>query len=642
MRGIAGRVRRGVLCTAVAVTAGAVFGVGSAGATITQSAITSPSSPFIYQFNGDASPAPTVTVSGTTDSTSPGSDTVDIVCTYPQTGRGITYDNTIANLPLNPDGTFSQAIPINSNDFSFWGGTACTMRALPDDVYHGNRFESFSQFTGPFTEADYLQSYHVSGSGSSQFDYYYTASGSAGGAGYDSVGDCGLFTAAIKPISESYPASDSDTWDCSATLPVDNALSGRTGILIDGRNAYDSYAAQNAYRDSGLSQSSGQAAGFPAQSSSYSRSSTLSGDATISESEGLVSCADASFPATESKCGGTAGSNLGSWQGDGVSLARTVTQSANGSQETVTDTFSSTDGQAHALDLQYENHSGYGPMWKFPGQADYQQYSSGDSVSLGSNSLDAIFITNSAVTSNPSLSEAGALIYNTQPNSAQFNENRGLLLGYQRTVPAGGSISITQTYISGYNAANTYATANAILDQTYKPAVSITSPANNSVTPSGTLLVKGTASAHDNLGLKVDGQTVPVNPDGTWSTTLNLNQGVNTVTAVASDGSGNVAQASETVTYTPTPAPKFCVVPNVTRNKLAKAKAALKKANCRVGRISKVRSRRFRKGTVEHASFSPNVVLKQGTKVGLTEVIGKPKKKHAKPHKKHKHHGVRF
>ncbi|MGH2869608.1 MAG: hypothetical protein ACRDNK_18835 [Solirubrobacteraceae bacterium] len=614
-----GRVRRGVLCSIIVAAGCAAFGVGSAGATITQTAITSPSDPFVFALDEDTFPTPKVTVSGTTDSTKPGSDRVRLACTFNRVGSsGVSYQFIGPSIPLNSDGSFSSTMVLSPPSFD-----SCTLHALP----FGGSITSLSRATGPFSELDFTRTFHVGGPGSSQYDYSYSASGTAGNAVYGSAGDCSLNTIGIVPASDTYWYGA--TWYCAATLAGDNGLNGRTNILIDGRNAYDSYAAQNAYRDSGLSQSSGQAAGFPALSSSYSRSATVSGDATISESQGLVSCADASFPATESKCGGSAGSNLGSWQGDGVSLARTVTQSANGSQETVTDTFSSTDGQAHALDLQYQSF-GLGD-WKFPGQADFQQYSSGDSIAVAGASQDAIYTSNASSAVNPDTTQTGALIYSTQPSSAQFNQDGALLLGYGRTVPAGGSLSISQTYITGYNTAATLAATNAILDQTQKPTVSITGPANNTIVLQNTVAVRGTASAHDNLGLKVDGQTVSVNPDGTWSTVVALNPGANTVTAVASDGPGNAAQATETVTYSPAVAPKFCVVPNVSRNRLAKAKAALKRADCRVGKVSKVRSRRYRKGTVEHASYSAGLILKSGTKVGLTEVIGKPKK--------HKRHG---
>jgi beta-lactam-binding protein with PASTA domain len=101
-------------------------------------------------------------------------------------------------------------------------------------------------------------------------------------------------------------------------------------------------------------------------------------------------------------------------------------------------------------------------------------------------------------------------------------------------------------------------------------------------------------------------------------------------------GHGHTAQATDTVIYSPTKQQTFCIVPNVTHNKLAKAKAALKKAGCKVGKIKKVHSSKFRKGTVEHASNSANVVLKAGTKVGLTESIGKAKK--SKKHSERRSH----
>jgi hypothetical protein len=150
--------------------------------------------------------------------------------------------------------------------------------------------------------------------------------------------------------------------------------------------------------------------------------------------------------------------------------------------------------------------------------------------------------------------------------------------------------------------------------------------------------VSDTASAHDGLALKVNGQAVGVNPDGTWSTTVALNLGANTITAVASDGSGNTTQASETVSFVPpappaipNPALSFCIVPNVTGKSLSKAAGALLSAHCRVGAITKVKSKTFRNGTVEHASVPANSVLALNSPVGLTVSSGKPKK-HAKKH----------
>jgi hypothetical protein len=590
--------------------ASAIFGVASAGAEITTTSITSPSSPYIYVYNNDTTPQPTQTITGTTDSTAPGSDTVDIRCYYGYLG-GYDYNGVASNVPTAADGSFSWTGVVDQ------GGVTCTLRAVP----HGGGISSPASFPGPMSELDSLFTYHTSGTGTPEYNYYYSASGSNGDGYFDSAGDCGVGMSPLKPGTGAYAGNG---WNCAASLPSSDGLNGRTNVLIDGRNAYTSDGAEFAYVNSGTGHNSGQAAGFPALSSSYARSNDVSGNATITESQGLVSCANSTFPATLAKCGGTS-SNDGTWQSDGVSLSRTIQQGNQGQLETVTDTYSSTDGTAHNIDIEYSNPSN-GGSWKFPGSSGYQEYAPGDSVSLAGDSMDAIYTGYGDADSNPNTSSSSALIYTTQPNAAVFNQDGELLLDYQRQVPAGGSITITHLYIAGWNAAATNAAANSIASGVHKPVVSITHPSNGTVTAQSAVEVSGTASAHDGLTLKVNGATVAVNPDGTWATTRALNSGTNTITAIASDGSGNTAQATDTVIYSPTKQQTFCIVPNVTHNKLAKAKAALKKAGCKVGKIKKVHSSKFRKGTVEHASNSANVVLKAGTKVGLTESVGKAKK----------------
>ena len=610
MRSTGGCFKRGVLCAVVAGTLG-LLAAGSAGATITKTSITSPASPFIYQYNADL-PSPDVTITGTTDSTSPGADAVDIRCDYP--GQGSLNNQTIATgVALNSDGTFSWSGPLDEQ------GLACQLRAVPS----GYGDTTLSPFAGVLSELDHVQT-AFPGAGTAappqpQFDYLYTSTGTAGSGMYHSAGDCGVTSQPIQPSDETLLLQ---TWSCGAALSGSDNVANRTEILIDGKNAYDSYAAANAYLDSSSGLSSGQAAGFPVLSSSYSRSSTTSGDASMTESEELVSCADATYPATQTKCGGVDAVNIGSWQSDGVKLSRTIQQTDAGQLATVSDTFSSSDGKAHGLDLEYDNtiSDNYGQVWKLPGSASYQLYSNGDSASLSGNSEDAIYTQGGTPDPNAS---AGALIYTTQPNSAVFSNTNELLLDYQRTVPAGGSVTITHMLVSGYAPAITSAITNGFLDRIYKPTVAITRPHKGTVTQQSSVQVSGTARAQDELTLKVDGQTVAVNPDGTWSTDLSLERGRNTIVAVVSDGSGNTAQASETVSYEPLSASTFCVVPSVSRDSLRKAEKALRTANCSVGRIRRVRSRTFRKGTVEHASFSAGVVLVGRTRVGLTESIGK-------------------
>lgn len=640
MRAIGSLMRRGLLCTTLSVAALAVVGVASASATITKTAITSPSSPWIYQFNANASPVPQVTISGTSDGTT--GDKVDVICVY-SSGGSVSdrmIDNNAGNgIAVNADGTWTTG-PITVDQ----EGYTCQLRAVPHG--HGDSYP-LDPFAGVYSELDYLTQYPVTGSAAGStgpfYDFYYTATSNPVYDDYFSVGDCGLDYS--SPLVNGYDYTNQGTWACAGALYGGDG-GNRSEILIDGKNAYDSYAADSAYSDGGLGETSGQAAGFPALSSSYSKDPKTD-DVTISESEGLVSCADASYPATEAKCGGTAGSNIGAWQSDGVSFSRTINQTMGGQLVQISDTYKSTDGKAHSLDLEYDNavqEADDGPTFEFSGSSSWASYAEGDHPPLSSNSEDVVYVANYDNPNGSLNAGPGALIYTTQPNGAEFNDTSNspaqeFVLDYQRSVPAGGSITITHYYVTAADLATTEQIANSVLDQTYKPAVSITSPANDTVTSLPWATISGTASAHDGLALKVNGQTVPVNADGTWATTIGLKPGLNGVTAVASDGSGNTAQAAELLAYepptVPNPAASFCIVPNVSHMTLAKAKNALVAAHCGVGHISHTKSRTVRKGRVEHASYGTNVVLAYGSRVGLTVSSGKPHKKHHKKHKKH-------
>ena len=79
--------------------------------------------------------------------------------------------------------------------------------------------------------------------------------------------------------------------------------------------------------------------------------------------------------------------------------------------------------------------------------------------------------------------------------------------------------------------------------------------------------------------------------------------------------------ANHAVTATFTSAPKKCIVPKVVGLKLAKAKTKIKKAHCRVGKITKKHSSKKKKGKVIKQSPRAGKHLKAGSKVKLT--VGK-------------------
>ncbi|MGB9183180.1 MAG: hypothetical protein WCB67_03875 [Solirubrobacteraceae bacterium] len=635
MRRSGGGLERGLLGMVCTVVATAALGASSAGAAITTTAISSPASPWIYAFNGDASPAPTVTISGTSDGTS--GNRYDIDCFYNESGYNYAV-RIAANLPVGAGGAFSWTGAVNPLNFVTGNlfpaaGITCELRAVPAGAVTPGTAYNFplAAYAGPLAELELRRSYQASGGNN---DYWYTDSSLGATNGYNSVGDCGVYMYPRNPVSGQYAYGFNLTstsnpyggWDCAGTLSgSQDSGYGRSEIQIDGRNAFGSFGANAAYS------TGGQAAGFPPLSMSVGRESGVGGNALIAESEGLVSCADASYPATAAKCGG----GKGTWNSDGVTLSRSTVQTHNGQEVTQTDTFTSTDGQAHGLDLEYDNYTGTGifssPVWLLPGSSGYATYSPGDTAGFGGASTDAIFARDGVLGGN-ALESPAALVYNTQPDSARFKSASELLLNYRRAVPAGGSLTISHTYVDTADEATTTALVNAVIDQTIKPTVTFTAPNPGTVLGKASAQLYGTASAHDGLNLKVGGAAVAVNPDGTWSTPVSLNPGPNTITAVASDGAGNLAQATDTVIYKAAAAPTFCVVPKVAKKTLRKAKAALKKAHCRVGRIRKVHSRKFRPGRVEHASYSAGVVLRNGAKVGLTEAVGKTRPRRQKKH----------
>ncbi len=88
------------------------------------------------------------------------------------------------------------------------------------------------------------------------------------------------------------------------------------------------------------------------------------------------------------------------------------------------------------------------------------------------------------------------------------------------------------------------------------PSIAINSPTNGQAFTTSTITVNGTAS--DNVGLsKVEvkvgnGTWVTASGTASWSTTVNLASGSNTITARATDASGNLKESSIIVTYSTT------------------------------------------------------------------------------------------
>ena len=85
---------------------------------------------------------------------------------------------------------------------------------------------------------------------------------------------------------------------------------------------------------------------------------------------------------------------------------------------------------------------------------------------------------------------------------------------------------------------------------TTKPTLTVSAIANGAYTNKITLNVSGNASDAGGIqSVTVNGQTITVNQDGSFSTALNLTVGANTIAIIATDKAGNQTINSRTVTY---------------------------------------------------------------------------------------------
>jgi len=105
-----------------------------------------------------------------------------------------------------------------------------------------------------------------------------------------------------------------------------------------------------------------------------------------------------------------------------------------------------------------------------------------------------------------------------------------------------------------FNTANRIApeitiTADVIPPDTVPPVLTLSTLADNSFTNSATLNIAGTVT--DNVGVKsltINGSSVTVNSDGTFSYSVTLITGPNTITTIASDTAGNQTTDTRTIT----------------------------------------------------------------------------------------------
>ena len=582
-------------------TAGALLGIAPALAQatgVTSSNITTwtsseagtpPNATYLISYDNSGT---TLTVSGT----AAGTGSVDIACffgsdsSFVTLAKGVSVNNGRFNSGPQPLHTTMPSTTL--------AGHVCRLRAIPSG---GASSDDNSQFAGPeiaVSEAG-LPSGEVD---DNPYDFYVVANTLSGSAAWDSAGSCGPYAAPFDPSLD----QGNFAIDCAGSLLGANLPIGatRSEVQVDGQNAYDAASMHALFGATDL----------PMLQASVEQDPT-NGEVSSQSTEGWDVCAEpVAYAAT---CPAFAPS--------GVKLQRDITTSDGALVVTMTDTWSSTDGQPHSLDLLYDDYvglksSGTERGYEFPGQSGFSPYQAGATVPGPEAAPGSILVRTNLAAPDGDTSEAtGVITFSNPPTGFTFVSNNEFEEHQVLEVPASGSVSLSYTYSTGYTVAQVQALALAAQDQYEPPSITITSPVDTNVS-APTLNLSGVAAAGSGIAsLSVAGAPVAIAPGGGWNAQVALNPGSNTITAVATDGAGATVQTQVTVVYTPPPGPTpvVCKVPRIKGMKLPAAERALRRAHCRVGRVRHESSKKVRKGRAVATSPTSGRRRPAGSKVEL-------------------------
>ena len=624
-----------IFATVTALLALAVV-PAAAQATVTGSDITTWTSlnpatsndPYLISFDNNPT---TLTVSGTATATN--GDRVDVVCYFGSSGNlqdaVLESGVTVTNSKFTASNQHLQNI----------AGHACRLRAVPTGAEGSS---DNSDFAGPdvaVSEAA-LPVATIGGTGLNNGTPYNDYVNDVTFTGYAAWGSPGI-TPATNEVGCGGPFAapiDSDfdvgnfAIDCMGSLLSNdlNAFGGRSEVQIDGHNAYDPGSAQALFAAAGGHAASQNLPGFP-----NTAPNTITDHVTWDPTTGLLSSqSDESWV----ECNGPNEQiqtflTCPSFVDSGVKLDRDITTSDGGRVVTMTDTWSSTDGKAHSLDLLYDDYNGlFGVAtgdrgYQFPGQTGFSEFGPGTDVPGPSTAPGSILVRTNVTAPDGSPNEAvGAITFGTTPSEFRFVSNNEFEEHNVVVVPAGGTASLRYVYSVGYSVSDVSQLALAAQDRFEPPSVVIGSPTSGTTASTATTTLSGIASAGSGIqSLVVDGQSVPVASDGAWSTEVPLSSGTNMITAVATDAAGATAQAQVAVAYSPPPPPPpsplappvKCKVPKTKGMKLNAAEKALRRAHCKVGKVKRHKSPTVRSGRVMSTTPHAGRVLKAGTKIEL-------------------------
>jgi hypothetical protein len=438
---------RGTLAaTVVAIVAMAFASV--AGAAVTESHVDAPGSP---HFSIAMPGSETVAVTGTSDGTT--GDKVDLRC-Y---SNGNTFSFLLAEeIPVTAGGTFS----VPNAELENISRSACILRAVPA----GTEPSSLAAYTGPLMATGESTEDKV-GSGPNAgrlYNYDVWAQQQTASFEYVSAGICGIN---YGRLLDSSLAITTMTFACNDGFFVETGEFDRSGILVDGSNAYLSVNAD---------EFSFEATNLPAISYTVSQD-PANGDTTIQESDTISFCSTATFPPDSVSCP--------SFVDTGVRLDRTIVQSNDGHLATITDHFVSVDGKPHTVDTlieneQYFNGNGEKVEYRFPGQTGYLKPVSKQVVAFPDATPGTIYARVEGSPDGTTSTGRGAIVFADPSSPATFAEIGGaseLHLHQTATIPAGGSVTKRFAYAQAYTQAEVEALARQA-EAAFQPIVPTPAP----------------------------------------------------------------------------------------------------------------------------------------------------------------------
>jgi hypothetical protein len=584
------------------------FGASAARADVHSSTITTPNGTSFLTDDIDAGTV--IPVSGTYGADDP-ADSVDVKC-YGQNTMTLKSD-VGSNGSFSTSGDLATIVPSADTSPHM---NVCRLHA----INHGSSPSNLAPFAGPIVAVGRLsRGFFTSATGPNAnqiHDTYFGAPQLAGADDYEGLGDCGLQDGLLVDPSTLHQSNRlffcNDWYSATDVWPGPN----RSELQVDGHNAYAPSAVDGNFDHVDLSLS----AGYPHFSFGPTRDSS-NGNTTINETDDLGICPNDPYPPTTASCATMAGS--------GVSVQRMITQDHDGRYIRIVDRFVSTDGAAHTLDALVENDffestTGYEFPWVDSG---FHQHSATDALPGAPSAPGSIYVKGDiGAADGDTTHPQGAITFSSAPDSVRFTSPTVFVMGYHRSVPATGALTLSFTYSMGSRGGDVGGLAHAAEDQSGSPVVTVSNPVNGSTVGASSLNVRGFATDIGGgvTALNVNGTPVALGPGGAWTFPVKLSLGTSTYTATATDAYGNTGAAAVQVTYAQ------CVVPNVHRQKLSSARKHLATAHC----AATVRLRYNSKIKKWH-------VIGQGLKKGTTQTLGRHVKLTVSKGKKPRRHASR-